>query len=106
MYAVIETGGKQYRVATGDVIEVEKCPGDAGEVIAFPSIRLFRNDQGTVLTKEGLGQARVVGEILKQGRERKTLIFKKKRRKNYRRTRGHRQQITQLRIVSIEGAGG
>ncbi|HXJ35159.1 MAG TPA: 50S ribosomal protein L21 [Candidatus Eisenbacteria bacterium] len=99
-FAVIRTGGKQYRVEPGAVIRVEKLPGDVGAAVEFGEVLLAGGDTiriGTPLI-EGV---KVRGEIVAQGRDRKVLIFKKKRRKNYRRRRGHRQSITTVRVTEI-----
>ncbi|HZR46610.1 MAG TPA: 50S ribosomal protein L21 [Candidatus Manganitrophaceae bacterium] len=101
MHAVMETGGKQYRVTTGDIVQVEKCEGKIGDKIEFRSILLLQDDQGTTLESEKLKSAKIVGEVLEQDRAKKILVFKKKRRKNYRRTQGHRQSFTRLKIVEI-----
>jgi large subunit ribosomal protein L21 len=99
-YAVIRTGGKQYRVEPGVLIRVEKLPGDVGATIEFPEVLLAGGDTiriGTPLV-EGVT---VRGEIVAQARDKKVLIFKKKRRKNYRRRRGHRQSLTTVRVTEI-----
>ena len=99
-YAVIRTGGKQYRVAPGDVVRVERLPGEVGSAIEFTEVLLTGGDAVRVGTPLVAG-ARVVGEIVAQGRDRKILVYKKKRRKNYRRRRGHRQSITTVRVTEI-----
>jgi large subunit ribosomal protein L21 len=101
MEAVIATGGKQYRVAPGQVISVEKLPGDKGAAVEFTAV-LFVNRDGEVLTGPSLASARVSGEVVRQGRTRKIAVVKFKRRKNYRRHRGHRQPLTTVRITGIE----
>ncbi len=101
MYAVIESGGKQHKVAVGDVIHLEKCAKNVGEKIEFRSVLLLQNEQGTILSPERLKVTKVVGEILQEGRDKKVLVFKKKRRKNYRRTQGHRQWFTKVKISEI-----
>lgn len=102
MEAVIAAGGKQYRVSPGQVISVEKIPGDAGAAVEFRSVLLVNRD-GEVLAGAGaLGAARVVGEVVRQGRRRKVSVVKFRRRKNYRRNVGHRQPVTTVRITSIE----
>lgn len=101
MHAVMETGGKQYRVTTGDIVQVEKCEGKVGDKVEFRSILLLQDDQGTTLGSEKLKNVKIVGEVLLQDRAKKILVFKKKRRKNYRRTQGHRQSFTRLKIVEI-----
>ena len=101
MEAVIATGGKQYRVAPGTVIAVEKVAGDKGAAVEFRSV-LFVNRDGEVLSGEKVATARVSGEVVAQGRGRKVEVVKFKRRKNYRRHRGHRQAVTNVRITKIE----
>jgi large subunit ribosomal protein L21 len=107
MYAVIKTGGKQYRVASGDVIEVERLAGEVGDEIAFDQVLMVgavgdgaEPQIGTPLV-EG---AKVTAELLEQARAPKIIVFKKKRRKNYRRKAGHRQLQTVLRVREIAGA--
>ena len=101
MEAVIATGGKQYRVTPGQVISVEKLPGDKGAAIEFKTVLMVNRD-GEILTGSQIGAARVAGEVVRQGRGRKVLIVKFRRRKNYRRHRGHRQAATSVRITAIE----
>jgi len=101
MEAVIATGGKQYRVAPGQVLSVEKLPGDKGAAVEFKSV-LFVNRDGEVLTGESLGSARVAAEVVRQIRTKKVAVVKFKRRKNYRRNKGHRQSMTTIRITTIE----
>jgi large subunit ribosomal protein L21 len=99
-YAVIRTGGKQYRVEPGAVIRVDKLPGDVGTAVEFGEVLLAGGDAIRIGTPFVQGVT-VRGEILAQDRDRKILIFKKKRRKNYRRRRGHRQSITTVRVTEI-----
>jgi len=104
MYAVIQTGGKQYRVEQGEVLRVEKLAGDAGSKVTFDTL-LFADDGGNVR----IGQPSVAGvsvdaEIVEQGRGKKITIFKYKRRKSYRRKAGHRQPFTALKITAINAA--
>jgi len=101
MFAVIETGGKQHRVKAGDTIDVEKCAGEVNDKIELQSVLLILNEQGISFGPSALGQAKVVAQILRQDRAKKVLVFKKKRRKNYRRTRGHRQSFTRLKILDV-----
>jgi large subunit ribosomal protein L21 len=99
-YAVIRTGGKQYRVEPGQLIRVEKLTGEIGSTVEFTEVLLAGGEAiriGTPLV-EG---ARVRGEIVDHLRDKKVLIFKKKRRKNYRRRRGHRQSLTTVRVTEI-----
>jgi len=104
MYAIIETGGKQYRVEAGATIQVEKLPGDVGAVVELDQVRMVQGDTGLVVGQPLVQGAKVTAEIVRQGRTRSIIIFKKKRRKNYRRTRGHRQSFTQLRVTGIATA--
>lgn len=103
MEAVIATGGKQYRVSPGQVISVEKLPASGkGAAVEFTSVLLVSKD-GAVTTAPGdLRQAKVSGEVIAEGKGPKVTIVKFKRRKNYRRTRGHRQPLTKVRITRIE----
>ena len=102
MDAVIATGGKQYRVSPGQVISVEKVVGDKGSAVEFTDVLLVNRD-GEVLTgASALNGARVRAEVVRQARRRKVTVVKFKRRKNYRRHRGHRQYITMVRITGIE----
>ena len=101
MEAVIATGGKQYCVTTGQVISVEKLPGDRGAAVEFKSVLLVNRD-GQVLSGDKLSRAKVSGEVVAQGRGRKVRVVKFKRRKNYRRNRGHRPAATTVRITQIE----
>ena len=102
MEAVIATGGKQYRVAPGQLISVEKLPGDKGAPVEFTSVLLVTRDGEVLAGSEALRGAKVSGEVVGQGRGRKVSVVKFKRRKNYRRNRGHRQAATRVRITSIE----
>ncbi len=101
MYAVIETGGKQYRVAPGDVIEVETLAGDVGAEIEFDRVLAVVNDSNEVVAGPGLGEARVKGTISAHGRGDKVKVFKFKRKKQYKRTIGHRQNYTQVKVSEI-----
>ncbi len=104
MYAVLETGGKQYRVSPGDLLKVERLGGEPGSPVRFDRILLLaEGDRVTVGTPTVTG-ASVTGEVVLQGRARKVIVFKFKRRKKYRRTRGHRQAETTVRITAISGA--
>lgn len=103
MYAVIETGGKQYKVAENEIIQVEKLDGEAGDTVSLDKVLMLDDGKSVKIGTPTVKGAAVTAEILEQGRGRKILIFKKKRRKNYRRTRGHRQAHTVLRITSLTG---
>jgi large subunit ribosomal protein L21 len=100
-YAVIRTGGKQYRVAPGDLLRLERLEGDVGSAVEFGEVLLASADDTVRIGTPLVSGARVRGTIVAQGRDRKILIFKKKRRKNYRRRRGHRQSITTVRVTEI-----
>ena len=99
MFAVVRTGGKQYRVAAGDKIAVEKLAGEAGETITLGDV-LLAGDGGEVKDAKGVV---VSAEIIAQAKSEKVIVFKKRRRHNYRRKNGHRQQMTLLRILSVGG---
>lgn len=96
-YAIFQTGGKQYRVAVGDVVKVEKL--DATGTVEFDQVLMVGDKVGTPT----IAGAKVIADVLEQKRGAKVLVFKKKRRQNYRRTRGHRQYITVLKIKEIKG---
>ena len=100
-YAVIRTGGKQYRVAPGDVVRVERLGGDVGAAVDFTEVLLTAGDGAVRVGAPLVEGAHVRGEIVAQGRDRKILVYKKKRRKNYRRRRGHRQSVTTVRVTEI-----
>jgi large subunit ribosomal protein L21 len=97
-FAIIATGGKQYRVRVGDTLKIEKLAGDTGPAVTFDSVLMIDDKVGNPL----LAGASVTGEILEQTRGDKILVFKKKRRHNYRRTRGHKQNITVVKITAIK----
>lgn len=102
MYAVIETGGKQYKVGKGDVIEVEKLDGDASSRIVFDRVLLVADEGGDVkVGNPYLKGVKVEAVIVEQKKDRKVIVFKMKRRKNYRRKRGHRQRLTVVEIKQI-----
>ena len=102
MYAVIKTGGKQYRVTEGQRLRVEKLPGNPGEKVTFNEVLLVGGDK-LQIGQPMVAGARVEAEILGQDRGPKIVIFKFRRRKNYRRKQGHRQPYTQLKITGITG---
>lgn len=106
MYAVIESGGKQYKVQPGDVVQIEKLEGDVGSAVKFEQVLFSSNakieDSKVWIGKPYLAGANVQGEIVGQGRGDKILIIKMKRRKQYRRTQGHRQEYTQVLITSLD----
>ncbi|GAA0650706.1 50S ribosomal protein L21 [Brevundimonas lenta] len=105
MYAVIKTGGKQYRVQPGDVIVVEKLDGDAGAAVNFGEVLMLGGDKGVTVGAPLIDGATVAATLVETRKGEKIKIFKKIRRQGYRRTNGHRQMETVLRITGIEGAG-
>jgi large subunit ribosomal protein L21 len=104
MYAVIKTGGKQYRVAPDDVLTIEKVEGDAGSKVEFAEVLMIGGSDKLKLGTPLISGAKVVAELVEQTRGPKVIAFKKRRRKNSRRKRGHRQDLTTVRIKSIVGA--
>ena len=105
MYAVIKTGGKQYRVQPGDVIVVEKLDGEAGSNVSFGDVLMLGGDKGVTLGAPLIAGAAVAATLVETRKGEKIKIFKKTRRQGYRRTNGHRQMESVLRITGIEGAG-
>src|SRR5437764_11507243 len=100
MFAVIRTGGKQYRVAAEDLIKVDKVRGNPGEIVQFGEVLVVGGDSIT-LGQPTIAGASVAAEVIEQGRGPKIIAFKKRRRKNSRRRRGHRQEFTLLRVTEI-----
>jgi large subunit ribosomal protein L21 len=105
MYAVIKTGGKQYRVQPGDVIVVEKLDGDVGSNVSFGDVLMLGGDKGVTLGAPLIAGAAVAATLVETRKGEKIKIFKKTRRQGYRRTNGHRQMESVLRITGIDGAG-
>jgi len=101
MFAVIRTGGKQYRVAPADMVEVEKLSGAAGDAVAFGDVLMVGAEDGVAVGSPTVAGATVAGEIVRQERTRKIHVFKKRRRQNYKRSHGHRQELTLVRITEI-----
>ena len=101
MYAVIKTGGKQYRVRAGDTVLVEKLDGAVGDSVAFDEVLLVSGDDSVAVGKPILDGARVTGEIVAQTRGEKLIVYKFKRRKDYRRRNGHRQNYTAVKINDV-----
>ena len=102
MYAVIQTGGKQYRVEPGRTIRVEKLDGDKGNEISFSDVLLYTDGDNIQVGTPLVSGVKVTGEILEQGRDKKLVVFKMRRRKAYRRLQGHRQAYTAIRIKAIQ----
>ena len=101
MYAIIETGGKQYKVAPGDEIRVETLPGAANGPVEFSQVLAVAKDSGEVLAGADVASARVKGVITGEGRAKKVTVFKFKRKKQYKRKIGHRQNYTQVKISEV-----
>jgi large subunit ribosomal protein L21 len=101
MYAVIATGGKQYRVSVGDEIFIEKLAGEAGDAVKFTEVLMVSDDNGTQVGAPTLDGAAVEAEIVKQGKQKKIIVFKYKAKKGFRRKKGHRQPYTRVRINAI-----
>ncbi|RJX28960.1 MAG: 50S ribosomal protein L21 [Dethiobacter sp.] len=102
MYAIIETGGKQYRVSEGSVCRVEKLPADAGTEVVFEKVLVINNEDETQVGSPYVAGAKVLGKVLSHGKGKKIIVFKFKPKKNYRRKQGHRQPFTQVIIEKIE----
>ncbi|HHY70651.1 MAG TPA: 50S ribosomal protein L21 [Thermoanaerobacterales bacterium] len=103
MYAIIETGGKQYRVSEGDVIRVEKLPTDVGELVEIDKVLALSKDDKLQVGKPWLESSKVTAKVLKHGRGDKIIVLKYKPKKNYRKKQGHRQSFTEIQIEKIEG---
>lgn len=101
MYAVVETGGKQYRVAPGDTIDVETLPAEAASEVELGHVLAIADDEGKLLTGDELADAKVTATVDKHDRRKKIIVFKFKRKKQYRRTQGHRQNYTRVKVNQI-----
>ncbi len=106
MYAVVNSGGKQYKVRQGDVLRVEKLPGEVGAPVSFDKVLLFSDGENLEIGQPLLDGMQVTGHIVEQDKARKILVFKYKRRKRYRRKQGHRQPYTAVKIDQIGSGGG
>jgi large subunit ribosomal protein L21 len=102
MYAVVAAGGKQYKVREGDTLRVEKIPGDVGSAVAFDKVLMYSDGETVSVGQPVLENVAVTGHIIEQGKAKKIIVFKYKRRKRYRRKQGHRQQFTAVKIDSIQ----
>jgi len=105
MYAVVKTGGKQYRVSKDDILKVERLPGEAGDVITLDDVLMLADGADVTVGAPVIDGASVAAEILEQKRDRKIIVFKKRRRQNYRRKAGHRQHLTVLKVTDILTGG-
>ena len=103
MYAIIETGGKQYKVQEGDVVYVEKLSADEGQAVSFDKVLLMSGDAGLVPGKPYVDGAKVEGTVLGQGKSKKIIVYKYKAKKNIRKKQGHRQPFTKVQIEKIIG---
>ena len=101
MYAVVKTGGKQYRVAKDDIIKIERLPGDEGDIVTLDDVLMIGDGDAVTVGAPMVSGASVAGEIIEQARAKKIIVFKKRRRQNYRRKKGHRQQLTVLKVTDI-----
>lgn len=101
MYAVVKTGGKQYRVAKDDILKVERLPGEAGDVVTLEDVLMLGDGADVTVGAPIVDGASVAAEILEQKRDKKIIVFKKRRRQNYRRKAGHRQHLTVLKVTDI-----
>ena len=102
MYAVVATGGKQYKVEPGEVLRVEKIPGDVGAQIAFDQVLMVGEGESVRIGQPVIDGATVTGHIIEQDKSKKILVFKYKRRKRFRRKQGHRQPYTAVKIDAID----
>ncbi|MGE0407840.1 MAG: 50S ribosomal protein L21 [Amphiplicatus sp.] len=105
MYAVVKTGGKQYRVAKDDFIDIERLPGEAGETVTLHEVLMVADGADVTVGAPLIEGASVAGEIVEQRRGPKIIVFKKRRRQNYRRKKGHRQLLTRLKVTDILTGG-
>lgn len=102
MYAIITSGGKQYKVRQGDILKVEKISGEIGSPVSFDQVLMYSDGETADIGRPVLDNVAVKGHIVDQGKAKKILVFKYKKRKRYRRKQGHRQQFTAIKIDSIE----
>lgn len=104
MYAIVRTGGKQYRVAQGDLVQVERLAGQVGDKVTLAEVLFLGGNGEAKIGTPTVSGVKVTAEIVDQGRAKKILVFKKKRRKSYSRQRGHRQHVTTLKITEIQSS--
>jgi large subunit ribosomal protein L21 len=101
MYAIVNTGGKQYKIRQGDILRIEKIPGELGSPVSFDRVLMFSDGENIRIGQPVLDDVAVNGHIVEQGKSKKIIVFKYKRRKRYRRKQGHRQPFTTIKIDSI-----
>jgi large subunit ribosomal protein L21 len=102
MYAIVDSGGKQYKAQEGEILRVEKLAGEVGDSVSFDRILMFSDGENVNIGTPLLEDVAVSGHIVEQGKAKKIIVFKYKRRKRYRRKRGHRQQFTAVKVDSIK----
>lgn len=102
MYAIVNTGGKQYKIREGETFRIEKIPGGVGESVSFDKVLMVSDGENVSIGQPVLDNVSVNGHIVEQGKAKKIIVFKYKRRKRYRRKQGHRQQYTTVKIDKIE----
>lgn len=102
MYAIVKTGGKQYKIHEGDIIRVEKIPGSVGNPVSFDKVLMFSDGENVSIGQPALDNVTIKGHIVEQGKNKKIIVFKYKRRKRFRRKQGHRQEYTAIKIDQIE----
>ncbi|NLP24270.1 MAG: 50S ribosomal protein L21 [Syntrophomonadaceae bacterium] len=103
MYAIIQTGGKQYKVTEGSVLKIEKLNAEPGDRLTLDQVLMVSDDNEVRIGNPLVANAQVIATVLEQGRDKKVVVFKYKRRKNYRRKQGHRQPYTKIKVEKIEG---
>ena len=102
MYAILETGGKQYRVKEGDKLQIDKIPGDVGSKVTLNSVLMVKKDNDVLVGTPKVANAKIEGTIVRHGRGRKVLVYTFKRRKGYEKRRGHRQDFTEITVDKIK----
>ena len=105
MYAVVNSGGKQYKVQKGEILRIEKIAGEVGSPVTFDRVLMFSDGENVDIGRPVVEGVSVTGHIVEQGKAKKIIVFKYKRRKRYRRKKGHRQTFTAVKIDSIEAKG-
>ena len=102
MYAIVDSGGKQYKIHEGEILRVEKIPGEVGSPVSFDKVLMVSDGENVRIGKPVLENVAISGHIVEQGKAKKIIVFKYKRRKRYRRKQGHRQQYTSIKVDSIK----